>query len=498
MNTNSANRADKRLRRVHLRRFRVEYENSPTRPARVRSHSDNYVLLQAGWDVVWDSLPADIVKCVELGNYERLSILLRVKIPRMTITVKLTISSDIVLLLRDHGMNIIFNEEPLRYSSLPDRINACVNLKNDNTQIKLTILRSDSIDPVLLECARLVRTDYVDDVSHHDTIYSYHRMLDEFQARDHKQLLFNHYVRRGYGARVILILQAGYIPEWKNLDLGIVMFLIILENLQVNEDEKFELFKYHINKCSMKHNLEYYYHPALARFWDRLGRTHLPGDDLNSDLSNIIMNGLDKSRNGTRLDQLYAAIRDHQLDLIEELIDYNQNDVNRMLSIRLSHMNNWMISSCLELVGSYISEDHRIELISRLFKSDTTLLYSTKFREYWSIIPTDNEELLQYLEYMGVELPSSISSTSVVKNSDYSLVRLRSMENNTDVILRLLDRCQSKYNNNNKSESELMILRLINDKSVLNIRDYHQNSVAQILIPYSPIYGKKNSRNCAR
>lgn len=450
------NRAEKRVRRVHLRRFRQEYERSIVRPARVRSHKNNYLLLDAGWDVIWDTLIDDIRDAIKTDNHNRLSILLKANIERIDLPV--TIDAGIIdqLRSRDIIVNLLMDSHP---NNIAERLNLSVNYRDAN----LTI---EGCDPISRECARLVKTEYTADSSCHKVIYSYQHMIDEFFSSSEmaKHDLFAFYVTNNYTGRLIVILELGYSTDWSSLPIGGFYTFITMIKSIINEDEKFKLFKSYVEYCD---DDQIYNHPYLNEFWYRL---HEEGVD--------IPRYPDRPYDDVSY-RLRYYLRTYRADMVNEIIDYED------LIHRAADYSVPMSINYLEILGGRIPEELRAHLAKKIINNNVEMyLTNPVLSEYWSTIPTDNDELLMYLEYRELPLPP-------IKMYRLCLARLRSCDNINEEVRSLLD--DYTYNRSDKYDIELLILQLINNR-LINIRNYRGYPLADMIIPHSSIYTMKNSR----
>lgn len=243
-----------------------------------------------------------------------------------------------------------------------------------------------------------------------------------------------------------------------------------LDQLSGLEDDRYEVnqLQYSIDVATNVHNHLSDYIPRIM-----VGRYYLLRQFfklVNRPYHLYVSEDIDCSKNlDIHLEDVF------ELDNLETLLQYCLiNQSNGFVEVILSKytppvenlINEYLVSSLTRNRQS-CSESYYQSMIKR--DSLLSECINPVLKEYWSIIPTDNENFLKFLEWSGIELPPSIGV-------DCSATRI-SCNPSSEAIETLI-----------KMKCVLPLIQLMYRKAI-NIRDYSycESSIVDRLIPYQLI-----------
>lgn len=288
--------------------------------------------------------------------------------------------------------------------------------------------------------------------------------------------LFRYSCARGHSENVRYILQSGYIPKFNEEDYKRIdehILIIILEEIKLDTDNKYELYKNYMNYNSYVkhlHRLSYNIltsHPTVINYWNRL----IFGINIHR-AQPLIEEDLTDTYSQNEIDQLHCIERN--VPKIRELLMSDRIFKNDELIMDTP------ASACYNIITSasdLISECQRRQLFEKLVNRDHELTYCTnrQFSDLWSIIPTNNTNFLWFLYYNGIELPPPIDNTMCIP-------RLVDRDCNEGLFMLI------HYGN------DLYLLQYINAINLNVIQFRHLHPTLELLAQYQPRTMMKSAR----
>ena len=460
MNTISKN-MNKRLNQS--RRF---YATRSERPVKIKNNPHNYTLLEE-LDVVWSGMARDLERFLKNMEYDKVEIILKGRVRGLRVGTQLHTHPELIVRMKQLGITPVFDTYPGSLTS----IELCENVRTNVIEYNLTVNVNMEEHYLLIEFFKLTKT--LNYTIHYDWKGPRSLLLNDMLELEGvskndlmKWCLLYH---NGY---IEPLLSTGYIPSIETLTTYWYYGRTIISVLncpQLTDEYKVEYLT-HILNDDRYNDLQLYYHPTSIKYMKNCSSIKA---------MNFINNGI------------VPGLREYNDTIYQTLHHY---DIRNIESIGM--IDKIIRKECEEkalIILKNSSNEVKDKLYSSMVEKDINLMKCTdpELKEYWSRVPTNNENFLQFLDYRrsqgdeGVELPPAIGE-------DYSLTRLSKSENIDKEVGRLLD----------ESENESVILLIVQlmRRRVINLRPYLESGfkIVDQLIPYQSILTSKNSRTAEK
>ena len=483
----------------HFNNVRAGYQLQSEYPMIIKYNYHNYLLLLEGLDITWPRIRQQLNTFIDTTEYDKVDIMLKGRVQGLSVNIQLYTPPELIVRMRQLGIEVTFNQSLRSLSIIKSKtvtlIQLCENIRSNVTTNNLNIIVNLAEHRLLIEFFKLTKTP-----SHHLT-FTYEwtgttniTVAEMLELEDVDSNIIMKWCLRHRSDYIEPLLSTGYIPPIELLIECIHHYsttLAILQYPQLTDDYKVEFVTRLIERWSDVHYIiimrMYYRHPILVKYLKMIKAEDI--DRLPDTAIEFIINGIVPSiLNGT-----IPAIIDRNYDKNNILHDLRHYDIemieSRSENIDINTIINGGCEEAALLLIKNLSNDDEDRLYSSLMARGGYYYHvSHRLRGYLSRVPSNNERLLQYMNWIGEELPPPIGI-------DYSLTRL-SYTNN---IKLLLDELNSEViSMDDQYKITTLLIQLMN-RGVFNPRSYleHGCKIIDQLVPYRPVV-TKNARRVAK
>lgn len=326
--------------------------------------------------------------------------------------------------LRELGMELKFRMDMVYANTLQEADNISVNL--DGTPLRI---RDYSVIPYF----EFIGAPYIPPTAKFLSYDHYYMDTYPYMNDEEKDELFKQILEQGSITALRYVLQQGYIPDLTNNYGNNIMYQItVLEEIQLDSDEKYELWKQFVRsnvknwrspssreEANAKQDKSLrswalFFHPSIEQYWIRLDEEELATDMLPRPTYNEIKKWKQVTSIGDS-DPISVLLS----YVVKPIQDYAKRLEYGVLDLEL-----WKREIILRC--EYERYPRNYELIDKLFES--TIYWRSEeysnplYSSLWSIIPSDYEPYLWFLYRQGIELPPPINPNHI------SIPRLLTMD----------------------------------------------------------------------
>lgn len=468
-----------------FRKARTNYVKFADRPLRIPNYEHNYILLEEGYNVIWRSMGKQLQRHINDKNKKMVDLFCKADLHEVNIDVPLWNMNvvrdgfDLMYRLIKSGATVVPKIGCGENFSVEEIIEALMLYCEQNLtfyaeggdELICRIAELMGIKCISNKCKRSAR-EVMEEFNQADDRTKNKLFL--LQSNDSNHLTGHH---KSY-YNMVLMLKSGYLPPIDSVTTSF-MLIHVIENLHADNNKKLNYYQHLVNRVLSDPNFISYLagehgiplllnHPSLAPYTRCIN---------SAQLSRL------KTYYQKKLSPYYDSNYRDPKDILKDIIRiYDEAAIKQLRSendhlplvedvIRSSPFGYQDYAISYKSLKGNISDDVLLKIIrDRARTRDEHAIYiQPTFERYWCEVPTDNEELLEFLDYLGVKLPPPYEL------GDYSMLRISKMDGHHQHALKLLSQ-QYQYD----KSYLLTVLRMANE-GMINLNDYDHPIIKRLI-----------------